>query len=181
MRVSVYTALLAAAACGLLLLPSCLASESQQDPKLWQIGSPLTCVKQKTPIDCDLLDECVWCSKPNSKIGAGCYPVAAARLLPKSFGIECDKDLNPPAASTTTSAPAATTTAATTSSSGRAGGLQGLVRQSACDGKPQAACVAPGCVWCTSAAVGGGCYTPDEAKLLPKAIFKCNAPTAVEA
>lgn len=29
-----------------------------------------------------------------------------------------------------------------------------------CDKKPEAACVAPECVWCTSAAVPGGCYTP---------------------
>jgi hypothetical protein len=51
----------------------------------------------------------------------------------------------------------------------------------ACDSKPESACVAPSCVWCTSAAVGGGCYTPSQAKMLPSAIFKCKASPGDEA
>ncbi|KXZ47625.1 hypothetical protein GPECTOR_34g784 [Gonium pectorale] len=114
------------------------------------VRGAVNCVKQKTPIDCDLLDDCVWCEKPGTKFGTGCYPVSAAKLLPKSWGVQCDKDLDP--------------SAGTNGQEAMAG---------VCDNKPEASCVAPSCVWCTSAAVGGGCYTPEEAKLLPKAIFKC--------
>ncbi|KAG2435199.1 hypothetical protein HXX76_007282 [Chlamydomonas incerta] len=118
-------------------------------------ASPFTCVKQKTAIDCDLLSDCVWCIKPDSKLGTGCYPISAAKLLPKKWGIECDKPLNDSETIVVTKEKAEATV------------------QGTCDGKPEATCIAPSCVWCTSAAVGGGCYTPDEAKLLPKAIFKC--------
>jgi hypothetical protein len=56
------------------------------------------------------------------------------------------------------------------------------VRDESCDKKAEDSCIAPDCVWCTSAAVGGGCYTPDQAKLLPSAIFKCKtAPSLVVA
>ncbi|GAX82890.1 hypothetical protein CEUSTIGMA_g10316.t1 [Chlamydomonas eustigma] len=44
---------------------------------------------------------------------------------------------------------------------------------SVCDGLPESSCVSPDCVWCKSAAVGSKCYSKDEAKLLPKAIFTC--------
>jgi hypothetical protein len=120
-------------------------------------ASPFTCVKQKTAIDCDLLSDCVWCIKPDSKLGTGCYPISAAKLLPKKWGIECDKPLNGSEAVVVAKEQQQTEVAV----------------QGTCDGKAEATCIAPSCVWCTSAAVGGGCYTPDEAKLLPKAIFKC--------
>ncbi|GIL53104.1 hypothetical protein Vafri_8791 [Volvox africanus] len=110
------------------------------------------CITLKTPLDCDLREDCVWCEKPGSKFGKWCYSVSAAKLVPKAWGLVCDKDMD---------------------SSSNDSQLTGT-----CDGRPEASCVAPGCVWCTSAAVGGGCYTPDEAKLLPKAIFKCKTPTA---
>jgi len=47
------------------------------------------------------------------------------------------------------------------------------VKADECDKRAEDDCIAPDCVWCTSAAVGGGCYTPAQAKLLPSAIFHC--------
>ncbi|PNH01676.1 hypothetical protein TSOC_012421 [Tetrabaena socialis] len=152
------------AAC-VLIIAGCSAARLEL-PGSVQSG-PLTCVKTKTPIECDLLDNCVWCSKSGTKWGTGCYPIAAARLLPAKWGVECDKDLSssPPPA-TPAEDPAA-------QQPGEAEDANGV-----CDGKAEAVCVGPECVWCSSAAVGGGCYTPAEAKLLPKAIFTCkNAPS----
>ncbi|KAG2489530.1 hypothetical protein HYH03_011981 [Edaphochlamys debaryana] len=120
-------------------------------------ASAITCVKQKDALQCDLLSDCVWCAKPGTKWGTGCYPMSAARLLPKKWGVECDKDLTP----------------SPEPQPQREQEQAEQVQASACDGKSEGSCVAPACVWCTSAAVGGGCYTPEEAKKLPGAIFKC--------
>lgn len=91
-------------------------------------------------------------------VGTGCYPVGPARLLPKTW-FSCDNDVRAALLGTTT------TTKPNTS----------------CDKLTEDSCVAPDCLWCTSAAVGGGCYTPEEAKLLPSAIFKCKgAPSLAE-
>jgi len=45
--------------------------------------------------------------------------------------------------------------------------------EATCDKRPKDECTAPECSWCTSAAVGAACYTPDQAKRLPAAVFKC--------
>lgn len=37
-----------------------------------------------------------------------------------------------------------------------------LTGNDVCDKKSEGDCIAPECVWCTSAAVGGGCYTPEQ-------------------
>lgn len=42
-----------------------------------------------------------------------------------------------------------------------------------CACRPEGECTAPDCAWCTSAAVGAACYTPEQAKRLPSAVFKC--------
>ncbi|KAK9863178.1 hypothetical protein WJX84_000492 [Apatococcus fuscideae] len=39
-------------------------------------------------------------------------------------------------------------------------------------------CQSAGCEWCESAAVGNSCYTEDEAKRLPSAIFSCQSSDA---
>lgn len=85
-----------------------------------------------------------------TKVGTGCYPERLAKILPKKY-FECDKPLE-----------------------------QKPANADQCDQhKTEASCVAPECVWCTSAAVGASCYTPEQSKLLPKAIFKCkDAPGA---
>ncbi|KAG2446666.1 hypothetical protein HYH02_008236 [Chlamydomonas schloesseri] len=127
-------------------------------------ASPFTCVKQKTAIDCDLLSDCVWCIKNGSSMGTGCYPISAAKLIPKKWGIECDKPLDGSAAEVTAGDQEQQAEAAV---------------QATCDGKPEATCIGPACVWCTSAAVGGGCYTPEEAKKLPGSIFKCKTSPSV--
>lgn len=44
----------------------------------------------------------------------------------------------------------------------------------------QAACSHGGCVWCLSAAVPSACYTAEEAKRLPAAVFQCKLSSAVE-
>lgn len=108
----------------------------------------IECLKLTTADDCDDDLDCTWCS---ASYFAGCYWVKAARYLPRSF-FTCDvdrsqhdgEDQNP------------------------------LTNASMCDGKPQAECIHPTCVWCTSAAVGAKCYTPEDAKKLPKAIFSCD-------
>lgn len=48
-----------------------------------------------------------------------------------------------------------------------------------CDGlAAQEPCNAvDGCVWCVSAAVQPACYRVEEAKLLPPAVFECDAET----
>lgn len=52
----------------------------------------------------------------------------------------------------------------------------------ACDSYPeQGPCNgAQGCVWCISAAVKPACYPLEEAKLLPPAVFQCDAPSLLE-
>ena len=42
--------------------------------------------------------------------------------------------------------------------------------QVSCDDSPNY------CVWCMSAAVPSACYSEEEAKRLPAAVFKCNFP-----
>lgn len=37
-----------------------------------------------TELPAPTLCQCVWCIKPDSKLGTGCYPISAAKLLPKS-------------------------------------------------------------------------------------------------
>lgn len=45
--------------------------------------------------------------------------------------------------------------------------------------KDETTCAAtPPCVWCVSAAVPPACYTADEAKRLPPAVFQCHFPSA---
>jgi hypothetical protein len=41
-----------------------------------------------------------------------------------------------------------------------------------CEGTAQAKCTGD-CVWCTSAAVPGGCYSKSDVAKLPPAVFKC--------
>lgn len=46
-----------------------------------------------------------------------------------------------------------------------------------CEGKDKGACdAADMCTWCTSAAVPSSCYTREQAKHLPSAVFKCDKP-----
>ncbi|GIM13859.1 hypothetical protein Vretimale_16938 [Volvox reticuliferus] len=143
----------AVACCLLATLLRPVLSEDHRDNSQLKFPSPKDwCIALKTPLDCDLREDCVWCEKPGKKFGKWCYSVSAAKLVPKAWGLVCDKDLDP------------------SSDDPQLAGT--------CDGRSEASCVAPDCVWCTSAAVGGGCYTPDEAKLLPKAIFKCKTPPA---
>merc|ERR550514_2092422 len=48
--------------------------------------------------------------------------------------------------------------------------------EAACDGLAQGTCGSTaGCEWCTSAAVGANCYTEEDAKSLPSAVFSCGA------
>ncbi|KAF8065562.1 Vacuolar-processing enzyme [Scenedesmus sp. PABB004] len=55
----------------------------------------------------------------------------------------------------------------------RAGGA--ALSGDACEGLAQAACDASAaCTWCQSAAVPSSCYTLDQAKRLPAAVFKCD-------
>jgi hypothetical protein len=89
--------------------------------------------------------------------------MVAAKLLPNKY-FSCDKPL-----------PALHAAAPSPVQLGRLhkkAGAKGLGADG-CDKKSEAQCLSPQCVWCTSAAVGGGCYTPAQAKLLPSAIFKC--------
>lgn len=98
-------------------------------------------------------DDCDYdydCTWCTSSIGSGCYWVRAAKYLPRSF-FTCDCD--------------------NYASAGDA---------SLCDGKSQADCIHPTCVWCKSAAVGGKCYTPEDAKRLPSAIFSCDFGVATQ-
>lgn len=68
----------------------------------------------------------------------------ARRARIAEWGIECDKPLNGSEAVVVAKEQQQTEVAV----------------QGTCDGKAEATCIAPSCVWCTSAAVGGGCYTP---------------------
>lgn len=47
--------------------------------------------------------------------------------------------------------------------------------------KTEDACSQGGCVWCVSAAVPSSCYTEEEAKRLPAAVFQCKLPSLAEA
>mmetsp|Transcript_5467 Transcript_5467/g.9471 ORF Transcript_5467/g.9471 Transcript_5467/m.9471 type:complete len:218 (+) Transcript_5467:67-720(+) len=114
------------------------------------VQGPIDCLMQKNGRDCDHRRECDWCE--STGLGTGCYPHKAAKLLPTKY-FTCDKLET---AKAQVDAQAQTTTT-----------------NEGCDKLPEDSCIAPECIWCTSAAVGGGCYTPGEAKLLPSAIFKC--------
>ncbi|GFH17832.1 uncharacterized protein HaLaN_14541 [Haematococcus lacustris] len=65
-------------------------SASQNAPGPWDlyIKGPLECVKTANATSCDILENCAWCA--SSGIGTGCYPLGAAKILPRTY-FTCDK------------------------------------------------------------------------------------------
>jgi len=103
-----------------------------------------------SPLNCmaketaDACDESDACNWcQSSGLGTGCYPKRVSKILPRKY-FQCDKEV--PKLS---------------------------LADPKCEKKSEDDCTAPSCVWCTSAAVGGGCYSPEEAAKLPHAVFSC--------
>ncbi|KAJ9532026.1 hypothetical protein QJQ45_003733 [Haematococcus lacustris] len=146
------------------------ASAALIAPGPWDlyIKGPLECIKTANATSCDILENCAWCA--SSGIGTGCYPLGAAKILPRTY-FTCDKLPEHPAEGQDPGL----LHKAFNSVLNVLGSPRLFPGADLCDKKPEGSCAAPDCVWCTSAAVGGGCYTPAQAKMLPSAIFKCKS------
>eukprot|EP00201_Polytomella_parva_P008795 CAMPEP_0175053248 /NCGR_PEP_ID=MMETSP0052_2-20121109/8816_1 /TAXON_ID=51329 ORGANISM="Polytomella parva, Strain SAG 63-3" /NCGR_SAMPLE_ID=MMETSP0052_2 /ASSEMBLY_ACC=CAM_ASM_000194 /LENGTH=541 /DNA_ID=CAMNT_0016317755 /DNA_START=410 /DNA_END=2035 /DNA_ORIENTATION=- len=128
------------------------------------------CLKQDTAVACDAISICTWCKTSSlGAFGNGCYPRFISKFLPRGY-FTCDAE--PTVSPSPPLSPSIPNPEIPEASFIEV--KNGARTASICDDKKsEAVCKGPSCVWCTSAAVGGGCYTPAEAMRLPKSIFKC--------
>ncbi|KAG2492763.1 hypothetical protein HYH03_008928 [Edaphochlamys debaryana] len=73
-------------------IAAAVATEAKPKP-----APAMECFDQATAADCDGLSACVWCSKPSSGKAMGCFTIDLTRLLPRAWGITCDKIVGPTA------------------------------------------------------------------------------------
>jgi len=116
------------------------------------------CMDLKQQSDCSSTDGCSWCKSTFVPDMANCFPEDIAQhFSPQLMNCAADTARGDDDVETPDNVHA-------DDSNDKCSGA-------ASDG----ACKSQGCVWCESAAVPGGCYTAEEAKALPPAIFQCDA------
>lgn len=99
--------------------------------------------------ECNNKAMCVWCTDGTANDTPGCIFIKEARQQAREKKYACTKALRRKLP---------------------------LSNDASCAGKSESTCTGP-CVWCVSRAVPSSCYTLEEAKRLPSAVFTCKFPT----